>query len=83
MFGSQVSLCVHYRKRDEVYLATLLSQNNGRQMALYRDCCFPSCAPNYKKYHIDIYFKKKTVVAHAAKCWTQCHIFTCIQFIHT
>jgi len=24
--------------------------------------------PSYKNYHIDIYFKTKTVVAHAAKC---------------
>jgi len=31
--------------------------------------------PSYKNYHIDIYFKTKTVVAHAAKCWTQWHIF--------
>jgi len=31
--------------------------------------------PSYKYYHIDIYFKTKTVVAHAAKCWTQWHIF--------
>jgi len=39
--------------------------------------------PSYKNYHIDIYFKTKTVVAHAAKCWTQCEIFTSIQFSHT
>jgi len=24
--------------------------------------------PSYKNYHIDIYFKKIPVVAHAAKC---------------
>jgi len=24
--------------------------------------------PSYKNHHIDIYFKTKTVVAHAAKC---------------
>jgi len=27
--------------------------------------------PSYKNYHIDIYFKRKTVVAHVAKCLTQ------------
>ena len=25
--------------------------------------------------HIDICFKTKTIVAHAAKCWIQCHIY--------
>ena len=24
--------------------------------------------PSYKNYHIDIYFKTETVLAHAAKC---------------
>jgi len=38
---------------------------------------------SYKNCHIDIYFKTKTVVAHAAKCWTLCHIFTSIQFTRT
>jgi len=33
-FRSQVSLQVHYRKRDEVYFITLLRQNNGRQKDL-------------------------------------------------
>jgi len=31
LFGSQVSLRVHYCKRDEVYSTPLLWQNNGRQ----------------------------------------------------
>jgi len=31
IFGSQVSLRVHYCKSDEVYFMTLLWQNNGRQ----------------------------------------------------
>jgi len=35
--------------------------------------------PSYKNYHIDMYFKTKTVVAHAVKCWTQWHMFTSIQ----
>jgi len=39
--------------------------------------------PSYKNCHIDIYFKTKTAVTHAAKCWTQWHIFTIIQFSHT
>jgi len=34
VFGSGVSLRVHYRKRDEVYFTTLLWQNNGRQNSL-------------------------------------------------
>jgi len=38
--------------------------------------------PSYKNCHIDIYFQTKTV-AHAAKCWTQSHIFPSIQFSHT
>ena len=33
-FGSQVSLRVHYCKRDEVYFTTLLWQNNGSQNGL-------------------------------------------------
>ena len=33
-FGRQVSLRVHYCKRDEVYFTTLLRQNNGRQNGL-------------------------------------------------
>jgi len=37
---------------------------------------------SYKNCHIDMYFKTKTVVAHAARCWTQWHIFTSIQFSH-
>jgi len=38
---------------------------------------------SYKNCHIDIYFKTKTVVTYAAKCWTQCHIFPSNQFSHT
>jgi len=34
IFGIQVSLRVHYCKRDEVYFTTLLWQNNGRQNGL-------------------------------------------------
>jgi len=29
-----------------------------------------------KKCHIYMYFKTKTVVAHAVWCWAQCHIFS-------
>ena len=32
-----------------------------------------------KNCHTDIYFKTKTAVAHAAKCWTQCHIFQNVE----
>jgi len=39
--------------------------------------------PSYKNCHLDIYFKTKTVAAHAGKCWTKCHIFPRIQFSHT
>jgi len=31
IFGSQISLRVHYCKRDEVYVTILLRQNNGRE----------------------------------------------------
>jgi len=34
ILGSQVSLRVHYCKRDEVYFTTLRQQNNGRQNGL-------------------------------------------------
>jgi len=34
LFGSQVSLRVHYCKGDEVYFTTPLWQNNGRQNGL-------------------------------------------------
>ena len=30
-FGSEVSLRIHYGKKDKVYFTTLLWQNNGRQ----------------------------------------------------
>jgi len=29
---------------------------------------YPEVEASYKNYHTDIYFKTKTVVAHAAKC---------------
>jgi len=29
---------------------------------------YANVKPSYKNYHIDIYFKTKTVVAHAATC---------------
>jgi len=38
---------------------------------------------SYKNCHIDIYFKTKTVVTHAAKCWTRSLILLSIQFSHT
>ena len=31
IFASQVSVCVHYCKKDEVYFTTLLWRNNGQQ----------------------------------------------------
>jgi len=37
----------------------------------------------YRNCHTDLCFKTKTLVAHAAKHWTQCHIFPSIQFSHT
>jgi len=43
---------------------------------------YPEVEACYKNCHTDIYFKTKAVVAHAAKCWTQCHIFPSIQFSH-
>jgi len=46
---------------------------------------YPEVEPRYKNCHtgIQAYFTTKTVVTHVAKCWTQCHIFTSIQFSHT
>jgi len=44
---------------------------------------YPEVETSYKNCHTDIYFKTKIVVAHAAKWWTQCHIFSSIQFSHT
>jgi len=38
---------------------------------------------SYINCHIYMYIKTITVVAHAAKCWTQCHIFSSNQFSHT
>jgi len=38
---------------------------------------------SYRNCHIYMYIKTITVVAHAAKCWTQCHIFSSNQFSHT
>jgi len=37
IFGSQISLRVHYRKRDEVYFTTLLWQNNEGQKWPYSE----------------------------------------------
>jgi len=44
---------------------------------------YPEVEESYKNCHTDIYFKTKTVIAYAAKCWTQCRIFPSIQFSHT
>jgi len=44
---------------------------------------YPEVEESYENCHTDIYFKTQTGVAHAAKCWTQCHIFPSIQFSHT
>jgi len=40
IFASQVSLWVHYCKRDEVHFTTLLWQNNGRQNDLISQMLF-------------------------------------------
>jgi len=44
---------------------------------------YPEVEESYKNCHTDIYFKTKTVIAYAAKCWTQCRIFPITQFSHT
>jgi len=44
---------------------------------------YPDVEASYKNCHTDIHIKTKTVVAHEAKCWTQCRIFPSIQFSHT
>jgi len=44
---------------------------------------YPGVEASYKNFHTDIHFKTKTVVASAAKCWIQYHIFPSIQFSHT
>jgi len=38
---------------------------------------------SYNNCHTDKCLKTQTVVVHAAKYWTQCHIFPSIQFSHT
>jgi len=40
IFSNQVSLRVHYCKRDEVYFTTLLRANNGRQNCLISQMLF-------------------------------------------
>ena len=40
---------------------------------------YPEVEASYKNSHTDIYFKTKTVVANAAKCWTWCHIFRNVE----
>ena len=42
LFHSQLLKRLHSCKRDELYITTLLWQNNGRQNDLYRECCFLS-----------------------------------------
>ena len=49
IFGSQVSLQVHYCKRDEAYFITLLWQKMDGKVALYRECCFPNCSKSWQK----------------------------------
>jgi len=44
---------------------------------------YPEVEASYKNCHTDMCFKTKAVVAHAAKYWTQCHIFPSIQFRQT
>jgi len=46
-FGSQVSLLVHYCKRDEVYFTTLLWQNNGRQNGLISRMLLSECSKSW------------------------------------
>jgi len=41
IFGGQVSIRVHHCKKDEVYITTLVWQDNDGKMALYRKYCFP------------------------------------------
>ena len=48
ILSSQVSLRVHYCKRDEVYFTTLLWQNNGHQNSvIYCECYFPNCTKSW------------------------------------
>ena len=55
IFGSQVSLQVHYCKRDEAYFITLLWQKMDDKVALYRECCFPNCSKSWqKKLHSEV-----------------------------
>jgi len=44
---------------------------------------YPEVEASYKNCHTDICFKTKTVVAHAAKCWTQYYIFASVQLSYT
>jgi len=48
IFGSQVSLRVHYCRKAEIYFTTLLWQNNGRQNSfICRECYFPNCTKSW------------------------------------
>jgi len=73
----------------ENFLATVLWLRHSLQdriislLQVMHTVKYTKVEPSYKNYHIDIYFETKTIVAHAAKCWTQWHVFTSIQFSHT
>jgi len=42
IFGNQVSLLVHYSKRDEVSSQHFCDKTMDEKMALYCECCFPN-----------------------------------------
>jgi len=49
IFGSQVSLQVHYCKTDEVGYTSqhCCHKTMDDQIALYRECCFPNCKKSW------------------------------------
>ena len=49
-------------------LATQLSERQNHKFASSYTAKYTEVEPSYKNYHIDIYFKTKTIVTHAAKC---------------
>jgi len=50
------------------WLRHCLQDRNVSLLQVIHTAKYTKVKPSYKNYHIDIYFKTKTVVAHAAKC---------------
>jgi len=49
IFGSQVSLLVHYCKRDDILYTSqhCCGKTTEHKTVLYRECCFPNCTKSW------------------------------------